>query len=143
MEKRSKWFGLWNNSEGHYMISQPIKIDEIKKFVDNDSFRLIIKKNKFYKKGENKPFYCFAIGNVYSSAKNKITSKEMQYNDIDSYYKNKIEEIKEFIENENVESYRSSLPSESYVRYCEAWNTLHKMIEELTGTEIDFGYWKF
>lgn len=138
---RSKWFGLWNNSEEHYMISQPIKLDEIKKFVNDDSFRLIIKKNKFYEKGGNKPFYCFAIGDVYSSANNKITSKDMQYNDIDNYYKSKIEELRDFIENENAASYRSALPSESYDRYCRAWETLHEMVEELTDTKIDFGYW--
>ena len=42
--KRSKWFGLWNNSEKHYMISQPIEINSIKEFTDSDKFRLIIKK---------------------------------------------------------------------------------------------------
>lgn len=77
--KRSKWFGLWNNSEKHYMISQPIEINSIKEFTDSDKFRLIIKKNKFYEKGGNKPYYCFAIGNCFESANNTITSKEMQY----------------------------------------------------------------
>ena len=42
--KRSDWFGLWNNNENSYMISQPIKIESIKDFVDNDNFRLIVKK---------------------------------------------------------------------------------------------------
>ena len=77
--KRSKWFGLWNNSEKHYMLSQPIKIDDIKEFVDNDVFRLIVKKNKYYQKNSNRPYCNFAIGNVYSSAINTISSYDMQY----------------------------------------------------------------
>ena len=77
--KRSKWFGLWNNQIGHYMISQPIQIDSIKEFTESDNFRLIIKKNKYYSKDSNKPYYCFAIGNCYESANNSITSYDMQY----------------------------------------------------------------
>ena len=86
--KRSKWNGLWNNSEEHYMISQPIDIESLKDFTESDSFRLIIKKYKYYEKGGNKPYYCFAIGNVYASATNKITSKNLQYSDY-----NELEEI--------------------------------------------------
>lgn len=48
--KRSSWFGLWNNNDKKYMISQTIKINDIKKFVENDNFRIIVKKNKYYKK---------------------------------------------------------------------------------------------
>lgn len=86
--KRSKWFGLWNNSKEHYMISQPIKLEEIKQFVDDDSFRIIVKKNKFYEKDGTRPYYNFAIGNCYASAYNKITSKKMQYDDLEEEIKN-------------------------------------------------------
>ena len=77
--KRSKWFGLWNNQIGHYMISQPIQIDSIKEFTESDSFRLILKKNKYYIRDGNRPYYCFAIGNCYESSNNSITSYDMQY----------------------------------------------------------------
>lgn len=92
--KRSKWFGLWNNSENHYMVSQPIKIDDLKDFTESDSFRLILKKNKFYEKDGNRPYYNFAIGNCWGSAYNKITSKDMQYNDLESV-KEELEEMSE------------------------------------------------
>ena len=81
--KRSKWYGLWNNSEKHFMVSQPINIDSLKDFTESDSFRLIVKKNKYYEKGGNRPYYNFAIGNCYESANNEITSKDMQYDDLD------------------------------------------------------------
>lgn len=94
--KRSDWFGLWNNNENSYMISQPIKIESIKDFVDNDNFRLIVKKNKFYQKGSNKPYYCFAIGNCKDSAYNLITSKEMNKNSF-------MDELKEMDEEQLVQ----------------------------------------
>lgn len=81
--KRSKWYGLWNNSEKHFMVSQPINIDSLKDFTESDSFRLIVKKNKYYEKGSNRPYYNFAIGNCYESASNEITSKDMQYDNLD------------------------------------------------------------
>ena len=65
------------------MVSQPINIDSLKDFTESDSFRLIVKKNKYYEKGGNRPYYNFAIGNCYESANNEITSKDMQYDDLD------------------------------------------------------------
>lgn len=90
--KRSKWYGLWNNSEKHFMVSQPINIDSLKDFTESDSFRLIIKKNKYYEKDSNRPYYNFAIGNCYESASNEITSKDMQYDDLD----NELSEMSEY-----------------------------------------------
>lgn len=90
--KRSKWYGLWNNSEKHFMVSQPISIDSLKDFTESDSFRLIIKKNKYYEKDSNRPYYNFAIGNCYESASNEITSKDMQYDDLD----NELSEMSEY-----------------------------------------------
>ena len=97
--KRSKWFGLWNNSEKHYMVSQPIKINDLKQFTESDDFRLILKKNKYYEKGTNRPYYNFAIGNCYESADNSITSKDMQYDDIEDSLDEMDEyEIRDYIE---------------------------------------------
>lgn len=96
--KRSKWFGLWNNDEKHYMVSQPIKIDDLKDFTESDNFRLILKKNKYYEKNTNRPYYNFAIGNCYASANNQITSKDMQYDDLDDELSEMSEyEIRDYI----------------------------------------------
>ena len=35
--KRSDWFGLWNNNENSYMISQPIKIDKAIDYIKKHS----------------------------------------------------------------------------------------------------------
>lgn len=100
--KRSKWFGLWNNSENHYMISQPINIDEIREFTESESFRLILKRNKHYMKDGNRPYYVFAIGNCYNSAYKTITSEDMQYSDLVSNIKEMSEdELVKFIEKVN------------------------------------------
>lgn len=97
--KRSKWFGLWNNDEKHYMVSQPINIEELKTFIDNDNFRLIIKKNKYYKKDSNRPYYNFAIGDTYGSSTNAITSEDMQYDNLlDNLEEMSEYEICDFIE---------------------------------------------
>ena len=99
--KRSSWFGLWNNNDKKYMISQTIKINDIKKFVENDNFRIIVKKNKYYKKNSGRPYYCFSIGNCYESSNAEITYKEMQNNDFDEKLKNmSAKEIRDFIEEE-------------------------------------------
>lgn len=90
--KRSKWFGLWNNNEDHYMVSQPLEIDSIKEFVEGEYFRLIVKKNKYYEKGGNRPYYCFSIGNCKGAANNKITSYDMQYFDCEEL-EERIEEL--------------------------------------------------
>ena len=75
---RSKWFGLWKNDDKHYMISQPIEKESL-----NDTFRIIIKKNKFYTKDSNRPNYCFAIGSDYSSADNTISGSDLWYYNFD------------------------------------------------------------
>ena len=80
MNTRSSWFGLWNNNEKHYAVSSSININDIKKFINNDTFRIILKKNKFYKKDTNRPLYCFAIGNTFDSANSEISYKEMRCN---------------------------------------------------------------
>jgi len=105
--KRSKWFGLWNNSEKHYMVSQPVKIDDIKQFVNNNTFRLIVKKNKYYQKNGNRPYYCFAIGDSYNSASNEISSWDMQYENLENELSDMTEyEICDYIEeNYNVKLY--------------------------------------
>lgn len=102
MMKRSKWFGLWNNSDKHYMVSQPINIESLKDFIESDNFRLIVKKNKYYEKESNRPYYNFAIGNCYGSANKEITSKDMQYDDLDD----KLNEMSEYeIRNYILEKY--------------------------------------
>lgn len=105
--KRSKWFGLWNNSEKHFMVSQPINIDSLKDFTESDKFRLIVKKNKYYEKDGNRPYYNFAIGNCYESASNEITSRDMQYWDLDDELSEMSEEeMRNYIsENYGIELY--------------------------------------
>ena len=89
------------------MVSQPVKIDDIKQFVNNNTFRLIVKKNKYYQKNGNRPYYCFAIGDSYNSASNEISSWDMQYENLENELSDMTEyEICDYIEeNYNVKLY--------------------------------------
>lgn len=79
---RSKWNGLWRNDESHYAVSYPIDIDSLKEFVPEGQFRIIVKENKLYRQGTNRPRYVFAFGDSWSASDKTITSKDMQYDDL-------------------------------------------------------------
>ncbi len=81
MGTRSKWNGLWKNDDKHYMCSQAIDVESIKEFSSAGKVRILVKQNKDYRKGTNRPQYCFAFADNYGASTNEISSRELQYND--------------------------------------------------------------
>lgn len=77
---RSAWIGLWKNDDDHFIISERIDIDSIKEFSTKGKTRIVLKRNRFYQKGTNRPYYLIAFADSYGASSNEITSRELQYN---------------------------------------------------------------
>ena len=78
---RSAWLGLWKNDDKHFAVSERIDVEAIKGFSSQGKVRVVLKRNKFYQKGTNRPLYCIAFADGYGASSNEITSRELQYND--------------------------------------------------------------
>ena len=68
----SKWMGLWAQERSGFYAGQVIKKGDIPKYT-----RIVLRYNKFYKKGSNRPrfVYCFADSEGYES---KCTPMEFE-----------------------------------------------------------------
>ena len=63
--KQTNWGGLWWHPENQHFSSQAISLAELRKFKGN--VRLYVKKNKFFKGGENgRPNYVFILRDAKS-----------------------------------------------------------------------------
>lgn len=77
---RSAWLGLWKNDDKHFAVSERIDVEAIKEFSSQGKIRVVLKRNKFYQKGTNRPLYCIAFADGYGASSNEVTSRELQYN---------------------------------------------------------------
>lgn len=87
MAWRSKWLGLWKNNDSEYYHSAGIGNKDI---IDTSKhFRIVLKKNKQHRAGDNRPPYVFAFADTDArSYQNDITSRDLQYlgtDDSDDY----------------------------------------------------------
>lgn len=57
--KQTSWEGLWWHPEYNGFSSATIDLSQLRKF--KGKVRLYVRKNKFYKRGSNRPNYCFCL----------------------------------------------------------------------------------
>lgn len=77
--KETKWEGLWYNPEWHSYSSAVINLSALKEF--KGQVRLVVRKNRFYNKGENnRPNYIFSIKDSQLSEFKDIEVKEAEEN---------------------------------------------------------------
>lgn len=70
--KKTQWLGLWQTRQGVY-AGQTIKKTDVPGYA-----KLIVRYNKFYEAGSNKPrfVYCFATGSAAKAITLEITAEE-------------------------------------------------------------------
>ena len=65
-QKQTQWLGMWYHPENHCYTSESISLSALREF--KGTVRLIMRKNKFYEKGSNKPDYVFKIVDANAEA---------------------------------------------------------------------------
>lgn len=128
----TKWKGLWAQERGGFYAGQVIAKKDIPKYT-----RIVLRYNKFYEKGGNRPrfVYCFADSEGYEE---KCTPVEYE----DSVQK-KIDDLADIMRRGHDGSEFRMLPSESQARAEQLCNQAIELVEELTGEKWDFTYTYF
>ena len=123
----TKWEGLWEQDRKGLYAGQVIKKKEIPPYT-----RIVIRKNKFYEKGCNRPsfVYCFADSDGF---KEKCISLEYKES-----IQEKVNELTDLLIEANY--CPMMLPSESQARAQSMMNRAIELVEEITGEEWRFEY---
>ena len=133
MSEKTQWHGLWYQREGVYS-GYVIKKSDIP-----EKARLILRYNKYYDKGSNKPrfVYCFANGDSADAITMQVEHEEyVSLEDLTS----KIEELAEIMRQGNCNADMMMLPSQSAASAESLMEKAIDIIEELTGEEWNFTY---
>lgn len=125
----SKWLGLWKQERAGLYAGQVIKKQDIPKYT-----RIVLRQNRFYKAGGNRPrfIYCFTDSEGYENKCIPIEYEETT--------QNKIDELAEVLRQGRRNADIMALPSESNRRANELYNRAIEIIEELTGEEWEFSW---
>ena len=126
---KTKWLGLWAQERDGFYAGQVIKKSDIPKYT-----RVVLRYNKYYKKGDKRPrfVFCFADSEGY-----KDKCIPIEYEDS---LQSKIDELAEIMRSGHNGSEWKMLPSQSQERAKHLENQAIKLIEEITGEEWDFTY---
>lgn len=57
--KRTKWAGLWYHHNNFCFTSEAFNLGDLKKF--KGSFRIVVRKNRFFAEGTGRPNYVFIL----------------------------------------------------------------------------------
>ena len=78
--------GLWKSEETQWYSSETIKKAELAKMAEllKPEIRIVMRKNKFYEKGTNRPQYIFAFADSESAANKTILYSNDDWQEIGS-----------------------------------------------------------
>lgn len=133
---KTEWKGLWFKREGVYS-GEVLKKSDIPPYA-----RLILRYNKFYEKGSNRPkfVYCFANGDAADAITLKQETEEyVSFSELTD----KLEELAEIMRQGKRNGDVMMLPSESASTAAGLMKSAIAIVEELTGEEWDFSYISF
>lgn len=125
----TKWQGLWRQDREGFYAGQVIKKDDIPEHT-----RIILRYNKFYEKGGNRPrfVYCFADSAGYED---KCVPVEYENSPAQM-----IAELAEVMREGNRNADVMRLPSDSMSAAASLYDRAIEIIEDLTGETWDFSY---
>ena len=128
----TKWLGLWAQDRQGLYAGQVIKKADIPKYT-----RVVLRYNKFYEKGGNRPrfVYCFADSDGYQEKCIPVDPED----DI----REKIDELAEVMREGYLNGDYACLPSESMDRARCLRERAIEIIEEITGEKWEFTYVTF
>lgn len=81
---KTRWLGLWYSAESHSYKSAALSFGDLRKFKGN--FRLILRKNKFYEKGTNKPNLVFMLIDSQSDNPSPFEVEKLSVDGRDFYH---------------------------------------------------------
>lgn len=124
----TKWDGLWAQEREGFYAGRVIRKKDIPAYT-----RIVLRYNKFYKKGTNKPrfVYCFADSEGYESK-----CVPIEYEDS---LQEKVDRLAEILREGHCAP--CVLPSQSQARAQALFEEAIKVVEELTGEEWRFDYY--
>lgn len=125
----TKWQGLWRQDREGFYAGQVIKKDDIPEHT-----RIVLRYNKFYEKGGNRPrfVYCFADSAGYED---KCVPVEYENSPAQM-----IAELAEVMREGNRNADVMRLPSDSMSAAASLYDRAIEIIEDLTGETWDFSY---
>lgn len=134
----SKWMGLWAQKRQGFYAGQVIKKGDIPKYT-----RIVLRYNKFYEKGGNRPrfVYCFADSEGYEDRCVPIELDEDEEYEDD--LQEKVEKLTEIMRQGHDGSEYRMLPSESQARAQRLEHEAISLVEEITGEKWEFAYTYF
>lgn len=131
----TKWLGLWHQERQGFYAGQIIKKADIP-----NRTRVVMRFNKYYKAGSNRPrfVFCFADSKGYES---KCVPVEYDASTLEKL--EKIDTLAEVMRAGNHNADEISLPSESQANAGELMQQAIELVEDITGEKWDFSYWTF
>lgn len=125
----TKWQGLWAQDRAGFYAGPVIKKSDIPKYT-----RIVMRYNKFYEAGTNRPRFIYDFADA-TSYKDKCV--EIEYEDS---LQSKVDKLKKILASGHDGSEYRMLPSESQARAAQLQEEAIALVEEITGEEWDFGY---
>lgn len=125
----TKWKGLWAQDRQGFYAGSVFKKSDIPKYT-----RVVLRYNKFYEKGGNRPrfVYCFADSEGYQDKCVKMEYEES--------IQSKVDELAEVLRKGKHNADIMRLPSESQIAAKELFEKAVSLVEEITGEEWNFSY---
>lgn len=125
----TKWQGLWQQDRQGFYAGQVIKKAEIPKYT-----RIVLRYNKFYEKGGNRPrfVYCFADSEGYAEK-----CVPIEYEDS---LQSKVDRLADILREGQNNANTMRLPSESARAAEELYNKAIGIVEEITGEKWEFSF---
>ena len=128
----TKWQGLWAQERQGFYAGQVIKKADIPKYT-----RIVLRYNKFYEKGSNRPrfVYCFADSEGYEDK-----CVPVEYADS---LQAKVDELAELMRKGQMNGCRINLPSVSAGIAEDLLDRAIEIIEEITDEKWEFSFVTF